>query len=150
MIAKNFTRKVTLTGNPCTMSLSGVDVLAYHGRSIDDFVTTFDHVTYETPLEAMKEMLDRRHLLPIYGRKTPIAPEHKDYMTIRRVPDIFVTGHVHSFGARQYRDVIMLNSSTWQSQTDYQKMLNFVPDPAKVPVINLQTKKPTQMNFLTG
>ena len=88
------------------------------------------------------------HLLPIYGQKTPIAPEAKDHMVIRRVPDIFVTGHVHSFGAKLYRDVIMLNSSTWQSQTDYQKMLNFVPDPAKVPVINLQTKKPYQMNFL--
>jgi DNA polymerase II small subunit len=149
MITEKFSRELHLCGNPCYMRLSGVDVLAYHGRSIDDFVTTFEHVSYETPLEAMKEMLNRRHLLPIYGKKTPIAPEHRDYMAIRRVPDIFVTGHVHSFGAKNYRDVIMINSSAWQSQTDYQKMLNFVPDPAKVPVINLQTRKPYQMNFLS-
>lgn len=148
MVTERFHKEMLCVGNPCSMSLSGVDVLAYHGRSIDDFVTTFEHVSYEKPLEAMKEMLNRRNLLPMYGEKTPIAPEARDYMTIRKVPDIFVTGHVHTYGAKLYRDVIMINSSTWQAQTGFQKMMNFVPDPAKVPVVNLQTKKLHQMTFM--
>ena len=149
-LCEKFTRPITFTGNPCNMSLSGVDVLAYHGRSLDDFVTKFDNVTYETPLEAMKEMLNRRHMLPIYGEKTPIAPEPYDYMVIRKVPDIFVTGHVHSYGAKLYRGVICLNSSCWQSQTSYQKLMNFVPQPAKVPIVNLQTKVMSVMDFLAS
>ena len=60
-------------------------------------------------------------------------------MVIDRIPDIFVTGHVHSAGVKQYRDILLINASTWQSQTTYQKMLNFNPIPAKVPIVDLKS-----------
>jgi DNA polymerase II small subunit len=136
-------------GNPCLMSLHGVQVLAYHGRSFDDFISHFPGATYSSPIPSMKEMLKRRHLAPIYGGKTPIAPEKKDYLVIDRVPDIFVTGHVHSVGVEVYRGVVLINSSTWQSQTAYQVMHNFNPVPAKVPIVNLQTGEWEVKDFLS-
>jgi hypothetical protein len=80
----------------------------------------------------MKEMLKRRHLASMYGGKTPLAPEPRDMMVIDTVPDIFVTGHVHGAGLSHYKGVRLINASTWQSQTSFQKMHNFTPDPAKL------------------
>ena len=54
-------------GNPCDFSLHGVRLLSYHGKSIDDFVAGLRNVTYEDPVEAMRQMLRRRHLAPQWG-----------------------------------------------------------------------------------
>lgn len=146
-IKKLFPDDVLFVGNPCYLTLNGVEILLYHGRSMDDFVTTIPAMTYNTPIPIMKEMLRRRHLAPVYGGRTPIAPEQKDYLVIDRVPDIFVTGHVHSAGMEVYRDVTLINASAWQSQTNYQKEHNFVPDPGKIFITNLQTLKTKMMKF---
>src|SRR5881396_143759 len=53
------------------------------------------------------------------------------------VPDIFATGHVHAAGVDQYRGVVLVNSSTWQAQTPYQKMRNIEPMPARLPIVDL-------------
>jgi len=132
-----FSSDVIFVGNPCYFQLHGVEILSYHGKSIDDFVSTVPSMTYSRPLEAMKEMLRKRHLAPTYGGKTPIAPEEEDYLIIEKVPDIFVTGHVHGFGMENYRGIRLINSSAWQSQTSYQKMRNIDPVPGKVPIVNL-------------
>ncbi len=142
-----FDSSVMFIGNPCWLEIEGRSILSYHGRSIDDWVNNVRHLTYENPLEVMKEMLVRRHLAPMYGGKTPLAPEEKDYMIIDRVPDIFVTGHVHGAGATMYKGIRMINASTWQDQTSFQKMHNFNPDPAKVPLVHLGTGKITMMHF---
>lgn len=146
-IKELFPSGVTFLGNPCVFSLHGVKVLAYHGRSIDDFVGAAPRISYETPLEAMKEMLRKRHLAPVYGGKTPIAPESEDYMIIDSIPDIFVTGHVHSVGVEDYRGVRIINASAWQSQTSYQRMHNFHPKPARVVVVNLEDGSYTIRQF---
>jgi DNA polymerase II small subunit len=138
-ITNLFNGNIVFVGNPCNFKLHNVEILSYHGRSMDDFVMQIPEMSYEKPLAIMKEMLVRRHLAPVYGSKTPIAPEHLDYMVIERVPDIFVTGHIHKTAVEKYRDILMINASAWQSQTSYQKMMNFNPDPAKVIVTNLQT-----------
>ncbi|MAK78160.1 MAG: hypothetical protein CL992_02675, partial [Euryarchaeota archaeon] len=54
----------TFVGNPCDFSLHGVRLLSYHGKSIDDFVAGLRTVTYRDPVEAMRQMLRRRHLAP--------------------------------------------------------------------------------------
>jgi len=136
-ITRLFPKNVTFVGNPAYFTLHGIKVLAYHGRSMDDLIPTLG-LSYHKPIEAMSEMLKRRHLAPIYGDKTPLAPEHSDYMVIDDTPDIFVVGHVHTFGVQRYRNVLMINSSTWQSQTPFQKMMNIQPDPCKVTVVDLQ------------
>ena len=146
-IQKGFTGKVRFLGNPALVSIEGVRILAYHGRSIDDYVTSVQGCTYETPIFTMKEMLRRRHLAPVYGGRTPIAPEASDHLVIETIPDIFVTGHVHGAGAEAYRGTLLINASAWQSQTRYQKSMNFVPDPAKVPIVNLKDMSVKIMDF---
>jgi len=134
-------------GNPSYFSLHGVEILSYHGQSLLDYSTNIQSLSYNEPTEVMKLMLKKRHLAPTYGGYTPLAPEHKDYMLISEVPDIFVTGHVHTSAIDNYRGVTLINASSWQSQTSYQKMMNFVPDSAKLPIVDLKTGNATTMDF---
>jgi len=140
-------KDITFVGNPCYFSLHGVEILSYHGQSLLDFATNIQCLRYNEPLEIMKVMLKKHHLSPVYGGYTPLAPEHLDYMVIDKVPDIFVTGHVHLATIGEYRGVTLINASSWQSQTSYQKMLNFIPDPAKLPIADLKTGNVTMMDF---
>ena len=140
-------KEYIFVGNPCYFSLHGVEILSYHGQSLLDFSTNVQYLNYNEPTEAMKVMLKKRHLAPVYGGYTPLAPEHSDYMIIDKVPDIFVTGHVHIANIDNYRGVTLINASSWQAQTSYQKMLNFVPDSAKLPIVNLETGNATTMDF---
>ena len=138
---------ITFVGNPCYFSLNGVEILSYHGQSLLDFATNIQQLKYNEPVETMKVMLRKHHLAPTYGGYTPLAPEHSDYMVIDRVPDIFVTGHVHLATIGDYRGVTLINASSWQAQTTYQKMLNFIPDSAKLPIADLKTGNVTMMDF---
>lgn len=143
-----FTGKdITFLGNPCYFSLHGVEVLSYHGQSLLDFATNIQHLEYNKPVDIMKVMLKKHHLAPTYGGFTPLAPEHYDYMVIDRVPDVFVTGHVHVATIGEYRGVTLINASSWQAQTSYQKMMNFVPDSAKLPIMDLKSGNVTMMDF---
>jgi DNA polymerase II small subunit len=146
-ITKLFDPRITFLGNPCQFALEGVEVLAYHGMSIADFISTIPGLSFNTPLEVMKEMLRRRHLAPVYGDKTPLAPENRDWMVMDSVPDIFVTGHVHAAGIENYRGVVLINASTWQSQTGYQRMMNFQPVPARVAVVDLASLEWRTVSF---
>jgi DNA polymerase II small subunit len=138
-VRKLFPSNVLCVGNPCLLRIHGVRILAYHGRSMDDLVSAIPSLSYSRPLDAMREMLRMRHLAPIYGGRTPIAPEAQDLLVIDEVPDIFLTGHVHGVGVSEYRGVMLINSSAWQSQTSYQKMRNLEPVPARVPIVNLSS-----------
>lgn len=148
-IKEMFDSNIHFVGNPCYFTLDGVKVLAYHGMSIYDYIGAIQKLTFENPIETMKEMLKRRHLAPIYGGKTPIAPENEDYLVIDSVPDIFVTGHVHSIGVEKYKRTLLINASAWQSQTPYQKMRNFHPKPAKAVIVDLSNGKHQIKDFLT-
>lgn len=138
---------ITFIGNPCYMEIEGVLTLVYHGQSIQDFATCLPNMSQNQPTKIMKEMLKRRHMAPIYGGISSLAPEKEDYMVIDIVPDIFVTGHVHVTAIEQYRNVLLINASAWQSQTDYQRMMNFMPDPAKAVVVNLKNLIPSIIQF---
>ncbi len=143
----NSESNIRFVGNPCFMTIDGVSILSYHGRSVDDLIGDVPELTYQTPILAMREMLKRRHLAPIYGGKTPIAPEDKDYLIINPVPDIFVTGHVHGSGIDTYRGVKMISASAWQSQTPFQLMHNFHPEPAKVVLVKLKSGEHRILDF---
>ena len=123
--------------NPAFFSIHGVHVAGYHGKSIDDLVTLFKDVTYEDPIEGMKEMLRFRHFSPTYGMRNQISPEENDMLIIEDIPDIFVSGHVHRFGLDYYKGIQLIEGSTWQSQTPFQKMMNLKPQPARMGVVEL-------------
>ncbi len=145
-----FPENVAQVGNPCLLELEGVRTLIYHGRSIDDWITRVQGLTYQEPIPVMREMMKRRHLVPLYGLRTPIAPEHKDNLVIDPVPDIFVTGHVHMAGMESWRNVTLVNSSCWQGQTPFQKMHGTVPEPGRAAVVELDTGDSHMINFHRG
>ncbi|NLE05459.1 MAG: DNA polymerase II small subunit, partial [Crenarchaeota archaeon] len=141
-------RRIYSLSNPCTVSLHGVEVLMYHGRSLDDIIGTVPGTDHHHPEKAMRLLMQCRHLAPIYGGKTTMSPENRDYLVIDKVPDIFHVGHIHVYGACNYKGVLVINSGGWQEQTDYMAKLGLVPTPGLVPVVNLQTLEVKVLNFL--
>lgn len=132
-----FPENIIFVGNPALIDLDGINILIYHGRSIDDLVASIPGVSYQEPAGAVLEMIKRRHLAPIYGSRVSISPEKRDYFIIDPVPDIIHTGHVHTLGVQSYKNVLLINSGTWQGQTEFQKRVNLVPVPARVPIVDL-------------
>jgi DNA polymerase II small subunit len=137
----------TMLGNPSLIELNGVKILMYHGQSLDDIIGTIPDLSYAKPADAMKVLLKARHLSPIYGERTPIAPEQEDHMVITEVPDIFHSGHIHVLDAQNYRGTLIVNSGTWQGQTNFQKTMGIIPTPGVAVIVDLSTLKPFIMDF---
>ncbi|MDP7312200.1 MAG: metallophosphoesterase [Candidatus Thalassarchaeaceae archaeon] len=146
-LIQQYFNSATFVGNPCDFSIHGVRTLAYHGVSIMDFVSSIRHVTFSEPEKAMAEMLERRHLAPSWRGKTPLSPEPEDHMVIETIPDIFVCGHVHGHYSGDYKGTNLIQSSTWQDQTGYMRMLGFQPKPCILTVVNLHTHKTATIPF---
>ena len=142
--------RVHSLGNPSTFAIHGVVIEAYHGRSFDDLIPSIPGASYAQPTEVMKRMLLMRHLAPIYGGRTPLAPLGRDGLIIDPPPEILVTGHAHTFGADRYRGVLLLNASTWQAETEYQRMRNISPVPAQAAIVGLADLGLTRLDFASG
>jgi len=142
-------RKIYWLGDPCIISLHGVNVLLYHGRSLDDVISLVPGMRFQEPSKGMKLLLQCRHLAPVYGQRTPIAPERRDPLVIEDAPDVFHAGHVHVMEYDGYRGSIVVNSGAWQRQTEYQKEMGHVPNPGIVPILNLHTLEIAPMDFTT-
>ena len=138
---------VVMVGNPAIVSLNGVRVLMFHGQSIDDVVKTTPGLSYNNPVDVMRCLLRARHLSPIYGSQTPIAPETEDLLVIDEVPDIFHVGHVHKAQLDIYKGVLLLNSGSWQKQTPFQTSVGMVPNPGIAIMVNLKTFQVLHENY---
>ena len=128
---------VEFLSNPSMVSLDGLEVLIYHGRGIDDMVMGSNDFSHERNDLVMKEFLNKRHLAPLYGERTPLASELEDHLVIDRVPDVLHTGHVHINTYTNHHGIHCINSGTFQTQTEFQKIYNIVPTPAEVPIIDV-------------
>lgn len=146
-IRSMFSGDVIFTGNPALVEIRGVRILIYHGRSMDDLIATIPKMSYQRPELVMIEMLKRRHLAPMYGGRVSIAPENSDHFVIDRVPHILHCGHVHTIGIDRYKGVTVVNSGTWQSQTDFQKRMNLDPVPAHATIVDLATLGTKMVKF---
>lgn len=147
IFTKGFDSNIALVGNPITFEIEGRIITSYHGKSFDDWIPSIQRLSYDTPIESMKEMCMRRHVAPIYGGKNAISPENKDYLVMERLPNIFVTGHIHKVGQGIYNGVRLLNASTFQNQTPFQKQHNFNPTPCVFPTIDLSNGLIKMHNF---
>ena len=137
----------TMLGNPAMISLNGVKVAMFHGQSIDDIVKTTPGLSYGKPTDVMRHLLRARHLSPIFGSQTPIAPESEDMMVIDEIPDIFHVGHVHVMGVDTYRGVLLINPGAWQRQTPFQVSVGQSPTPGLAVMVNLKSFKVLYKNF---
>jgi len=138
---------IFMVGNPAMVSLNGVRVLMFHGQSIDDIVKTTPGLSYDSPADVMKHLLRARHLSPIYGSQTPIAPELEDLMVIDEPPDIFHVGHVHRAQLDMYKGILLINSGSWQKQTPFQASVGMTPNPGIALMVNLKTFQVFHENY---
>ena len=138
---------VVMVGNPAVVLLNGVKVTMFHGQSIDDIVKTTPGLSYDKPTNVMKHLLRARHLSPIYGSQTPIAPEMEDLLVIEDVPDIFHVGHVHRAQLDMYKGILLVNSGSWQKQTPFQASVGMTPNPGIAIMVNLKTFQVFHQNY---
>jgi DNA polymerase II small subunit len=138
---------VRLVGDPAYIKLHGVTFLVYHGKSLDDVIATTPNLAYDRPTDAMKLLLRARHLAPTYGKRTALSPELRDYMVVDQVPDVFHVGHVHTYGELTYRGTLLVNSGTWQGQTNFQLNMGLEPTPSIIPILDLSSLKVLRRNF---
>lgn len=127
----------------------GIKNLVYHGYSFDDHVDQIQDLrekAYEEPHHVMIDLLKRRHLAPTYG-STQLSPEGEDHLAITEKPDVFVSGHFHSHSNESYKGVNVINSSSFQEQTDFQKRMGHEPDPGKVTLVNYKTRNTRVKKF---
>ncbi len=128
----------------------GIKNLMYHGHSFDPHVDQIQDLrekAYEEPQHVMIDLLKRRHLAPTYG-SNQMSPEKEDYLVIEEQPDVFVSGHFHSHCNESYKGVNVINSSSFQAQTDFQKRVGHEPDPGKVTLVNYKNRNTRVKKFV--
>ncbi len=120
-------------------------VLMYHGASIHDLINEIQELreikAHKSPAKAVKHMLKRRHLSPTHGNGVYIPNMEKDPLVITEVPDVLCTGEVHRLDIETYNGTLIITGSCWQAQTAFEEKIGNVPDPAKVPVLNMKTRE---------
>lgn len=148
---------ILMVSNPSLVNIhagkgfSGYDVLLYHGNSFDEYVNNVPRlrkIGYEKPEAVMEFLLRKRHLSPSHGA-TLVAPNiENDFLLIDRIPDVFVSGHVHQSGVGNHKGVILLNASCFQAQSSFMKRLGMKPNPGKIPIMSLKDTKIHIMDFM--
>lgn len=150
---------VTILTNPCYVNIHssenfpGFDFLLYHGYSYDYYGDTVESIrtsgrsiSDRTEL-IMKYLLQKRHLAPSHSSTLYIPDAKQDVLAIEKIPDFFLSGHIHKSCIGNYRGTIIVSGSCFQAKTSFQEKVGHEPEPCKIPLINLQTRKITIMNF---
>lgn len=120
-------------------------VLMYHGASIHSFINEIPELreikAHKCPAKAVRHILKRRHLAPMHGDVIYIPYSDEDPLVIKEVPDVLCTGEVHRLDIETYNGVLIITGSCWQGRTPFEEKVGNIPDPCKVPVLNLKTRE---------
>jgi len=151
------TKNLKIVSNPAMINIHkkenfpGFDVLIYHGYSFDYYVSNVDYIRnnggYNKAEVIMEFLLRKRHLAPSHSSTLYIPDSEKDFLVIDKVPDFFVTGHIHKASISRYHNVTTICSSCWQAKTNFQEKVGHNPEPSIVPVVNLHTREVKKMRF---
>jgi DNA polymerase II small subunit len=151
---------VTMLSNPSlftidqTVTHPGFDILLYHGYSLIYYANNIQSIRdaggQKVTERIMKLLLQKRHLSPTHGCNTYVPDPDEDPMLIDRVPDFFITGHVHRVSYANYRGVTVMNASCWSEVSEEQEKRGLEPQPARLPIVNLRTRELRIMNFYHG
>jgi len=143
--------------NPATVNIHssktfpGFDILLYHGYSFDYYISNVESIRnqggYNRSDLIMQLLLKKRHLCPTHTSSLYIPDAEKDPLVITKIPDFFITGHLHYVSISNYKNVTMICCSCWQGKTSFQEKLGHDPQPCKVPVVNLKTRKVVLLEF---
>jgi len=141
-------KNVHLLSSPGWFEVEGLRCMLYHGAALHDLYESLSFLDASRPQLAMMEVLKRRTLMAPYGLKQPYVPEKKDFLLLREVPDFYFGGDMHHNGYDTYRGTTVMNSGTWQSQTEYQLKQGHIPTPGIVPVVDLSSRQIFEKNFM--
>jgi len=129
----------------------GIDVLMYHGYSFPYYFDGVDFLRQAGGIDrmdlVMEFLLKRRHLAPTHTSTQYVPDGREDFLVIKKVPDIFATGHVHKVTNKNYKNVTMLNCSAWFGETDYMLKRGIIAEPAKVLLVDLHTRDVQVVDF---
>lgn len=148
---------VTMVSNPAVVnihssnSFPGFDVLLYHGFSFTYYADAVDSIRAQGGQERvdliMQFLLQRRHLAPTHKSTLYLPDAKKDSLVIEKIPDFFATGHIHRVAASNYRNITLLSCSCWLETTEFQEKLGLHPQPGRVLMANLQSRKVKIIKF---
>lgn len=146
-----------ILSNPSTVRIlksekfPGFDVLLYHGYSFIYYAGNVESIRSSGGVDhadrIMKFLLQRRHLAPTYTSTLYVPNPEFDPLVIETVPDFFLSGHLHKTSASNYNNTTMICGSCWQSMTSFEEKQGLHPEPARVPVVNLQTREMKILKF---
>lgn len=150
-------KNIQIVQNPAMLTIhktdkfSGFDILLYHGYSFDYYIANVDKIRnnggYDRADLVMEFLLQKRHLAPTHGSSLYIPYPDKDPLIIEKIPDFFVTGHIHKSNIGMYKSTSLISGSCWQAKTDFQEKVGHNPDPCQVPIVNLKTRDVKMMRF---
>ncbi|MCS7134257.1 MAG: metallophosphoesterase [Candidatus Pacearchaeota archaeon] len=144
-----FTTNPSLVNIGKTKNFEGFNVLLYHGRSLDYYIDKIDFLRLSNakldPALVLEFLLKKRHLGPAHA-STNILPV-EDALALKKIPDIIVTAHVHRSAVLNYNNILVISCSCFQSRTSYQEKLGHEPDPCKICLFNLKTRKLNILDF---
>ena len=150
-------KNVIITTNPSFVNIAsshdfnGFNVLLYHGFSFPYLAENIESVRLSGRLERadliMKSLLQKRHLAPSHESSLYIPDIKEDSLVIDKVPDFFISGHIHKTTVLNYRNVTTIGCGCWTKQTGDQAKRGIIPDPSRVTIVNLQTREVKILNF---
>jgi DNA polymerase II small subunit len=149
---------VAIVSNPAiinigsTTNFEGFEMLIYHGYSFIYYADINEDIRSQGGLTRadliMQLLLKKRHLAPTHGSTLYIPDSNKDNLVIEKIPDFFVTGHIHRLTTvPNHKGVTLLNCSTWMGETDFQEKVGLKPQVAKLPIVNLKTREIKVIDF---
>ncbi len=149
-------KNAVLTGNPAYVNIgaksgfSGMDVLTYHGFSFPYYANTvpkfMTQKSLNFPDKIMTYLLKNRHLAPSHA-SVQYYPSEEDNLMIKKIPDIFLSGHTHKSAVSYYNNILMVSASSWEAKTSNQERMGNEPDFCKVPMFNLKTRTIKILDF---
>jgi len=129
----------------------GFDILIYHGYSFPYYADKIDSLREKGGIDridlVMQFLLQKRHLAPTHTSNLYIPETREDPFVINEIPDFFITGHVHKVSVSNFRSTTLISSSCWQEKTSFEEKLGLHPEPARVPIVNLQTREVKILRF---
>lgn len=150
-------KNVMFITNPGVVSIHsskdfvGFDVLLYHGFSFTYFVDNVEGIRLNGGNDRsdliMQFLLQKRHLAPTHESSLYIPDVNEDPLVIKKVPDFFVTGHMHRTSALNYRNTSLIACGCWQGQTPFMEKKGITPDPSKISIVNLKTREIKILKF---
>ncbi|MBM3246970.1 hypothetical protein FJZ17_00290 [Candidatus Pacearchaeota archaeon] len=146
-----------LVSNPALIEIEsserkpGFKVGMYHGASMHDWIDSIEDLRQgqanKNPSKVVKYMLRHRHLSPMHAGNVYVPSDKEDMQMIKEVPDIMATGDMHRTDIDMYNNILIVCGSCWQSQTAFEEKVGNIPDPCKVPMLNLKTREIKILDF---